>query len=155
MMNKKDFIGGLVWLVTGAAIMVGSLLSLEVGTANEPGPGLLPLIAGIVVSLLALVVLLKSILVKTQKEWNLRNSWQRSTGMKLFYTAGSLLIYAAMLERVGFLLMTLLLLLFLFRKIEPQRWKVAMALSVVASMGSYLVFDRLLQAQLPRGIFGF
>ncbi len=154
-MDTKDFIGGLVWLVAGTAIMVGSLLSLDVGTANEPGPGLLPLIAGIVVTLLALVILLKAILVTAKREWKVRDSWKGFKGKKLFYAAGSLLIYAAMLERVGFLLMTLLLLLFLFRKIEPQTWKVTIALSIVASMGSYLVFDRLLQAQLPKGFLGF
>ena len=154
-MGTKDFIGSLAWLAVGLAIVVGSLSSLDVGTANEPGPGLLPLIAGIVISLLALVIVAKSFFAKTCREMDLIKCWKTSRGLKLLYTIGALLIYAVMLDHVGFLFMTLLLLLFLFRKIEPQTWKWAIGLSILASVGSYLLFDRFLQAQLPRGFWGF
>jgi hypothetical protein len=51
--------------------------------------------------------------------------------------------------------MTALLLLFLFRAIEPQKWKMAIGLAISSSVGFYLLFDRVLQVSLPKGIFGF
>jgi putative tricarboxylic transport membrane protein len=71
------------------------------------------------------------------------------------YTIAILFVYALLLESVGFLLMTLLLFIFLFRRIEPQKWKFVTGVSVLASVGAYLIFDRILQVQLPRGFFGF
>ncbi len=71
------------------------------------------------------------------------------------YVVAALLIYAALLEKVGFLIWTTLLLIYLFRAIEPQKWKLAIGLAILASLLSYLVFDRLLEGQLPRGFLGF
>jgi len=154
-MNRKDLVSSLIWLVIGLSIIIGSVSSLEIGTANEPGPALFPLLAGIFVSFLSSLILLKAAFAKTSEKWSLRKLWEGLNWPKIFYTIGALLIYAIMLEIVGFLLMTLLLFIFLFRKIEPQKWKLTIGLSILASVGAYLLFDRLLQAQLPRGFLGF
>ena len=154
-MDKKDLVSSSAWLFIGLCIIVGTVSTLEVGTANEPGPGLLPLIAGILVACLSLVIFLKAVVVKTSEKWSLSKSWEGSNWLKLFYTIAALLIYAALLETVGFLFMTLLLLVFIFRWVEPQKWGLTIGLSILASGGAYLVFDRLLQAQLPKGFLGF
>jgi putative tricarboxylic transport membrane protein len=154
-MNRKDLLSSLIWMSIGLSIIIGSVSSLEIGTASEPGPALFPLLAGVLISFLSLVILLKAAFAKTSEKWSPRELWEGLNWPKIFYTIGALLIYAIMLERVGFLLMTLLLFIFLFIKIEPQKWKLAIGLSILASVGSYLIFDRLLQAQLPRGLLGF
>lgn len=112
-MNRKDLVSSLVWLLIGLSIIIGSVSSLGVGTANEPGPGLLPLIAGILVSFLSLIILLKAAFAKTSEKWSLSKLWEGLNWPKIFYTIGALLVYAIMLEIVGFLLMTLLLFIFL------------------------------------------
>jgi putative tricarboxylic transport membrane protein len=154
-MNRLDQVSSLVWLFAGILIILGSLLSLKVGTANDPGPGLFPFLAGMLLTAFSLTVFLKATFQKRSEKENLHNLWATLHWKKVAYTIAVLFVYALLLERVGFLFMTLLLFIFLFRKIEPQKWKLVIGLSVLASVGAYLIFDRMLQVQLPRGFFGF
>jgi putative tricarboxylic transport membrane protein len=154
-MNRKDLVSSLIWFFIGLSIIIGSVSFLEIGTASEPGPALFPLLAGVLISFLSSIILLKAAFANASEKWSPRKLWEGLNWPKMFYTIGALLIYAIMLEIVGYLLMTLLLLIFLFRKIEPQKWELTIGLSILASVGSYLIFDRLLQAQLPRGFWGF
>jgi len=66
-----------------------------------------------------------------------------------------LLAYTAFLEVLGFLLATFLLLLFLFRGIEPQRWVVSIGGSALTSFITYALFELWLKTQLPKGFIGF
>jgi putative tricarboxylic transport membrane protein len=154
-MNRLDQVSSLVWLFAGILIILGSLLSLRVGTANDPGPGLFPVLAGILLTAFSLTVFLKATFQERSQEKNVRALWAIPHRRKVVYTIAVLFVYAILLERVGFLFMTLLLFIFLFRKIEPQKWKLVIGLSILASVGAYLIFDRILQVQLPRGLFGF
>jgi hypothetical protein len=63
--------------------------------------------------------------------------------------------YSLFLDTLGFLVSTFILLLMLFRFVEPQKWVVAMGGSALASIASYVVFELWLKTQLPRGILGF
>jgi putative tricarboxylic transport membrane protein len=152
-MNKRDLVSGLAWLFVGLFIIIGSLSSLEIGTLTSPAPGLFPFIAGVVLSLLSLAILIKAVFVKEER--SLGELWGRSNWLGVFYAIGSLLIYSILLEWVGFVIMTTLLLIFLSRAIEPQKWKMAIGLAISSSVGFYLLFDRVLQVLLPKGIFGF
>ncbi len=154
-MKRRDQIGSVVWAVTGLLIIVGSLTSLRVGTLNEPGPAFFPLMAGIFLAGLSVAVFLKASFSRGAEEGSVRRLWAGLHWPKIVYTVASLLLYTLMLETVGFLLTTLLLFIFLFRSVEPQPWQRVIALSVLASVGAYLIFDRALQVQLPRGFLGF
>jgi putative tricarboxylic transport membrane protein len=154
-MNRLDQVSSLVWLFAGILVVLGSLLSLRVGTANDPGPGLFPFLAGILMAAFSLTIFLKATFQKRSQEKNVRTLWAIPHWKKVVYTLAVLFVYAILLEKVGFLFMTLSLFVFLFRKIEPQKWKLVIGLSVLASAGAYLIFDRILQVQLPRGLFGF
>jgi len=154
-MNRQDQISSLIWLLLGLFIIIGSLSSLKIGTARDPGPGLFPIIAGVSLSLFSFVILVKATFVKTSEKRSLRELWTGLNWERIFYVTGALLLYSILLQTVGFLLLTLLLLIFLFRAIEPQKWKLAIGISILASVISWLVFDRLLQVQLPRGFLGF
>ena len=154
-MNRQDQLSGLVWLLVGLLVIIGSLSFLRIGTTHEPGPGLFPLIAGISLSLFSLIILIKGTLVRISEKRSLGELWAGSNWKGICCVVAALLIYAAMLERVGFLLLTAILLVYLFRAIEPQKWKLAIGLSILASIVSYVVFDRLLEGQLPRGFLGF
>jgi len=136
-------------------IIIGSLSLLEVGTFYNPGPGLFPLMMGILLSFLSLIILMSAILNKAAEKRKLAELWEGSNWQKMLYTAGSLFVYPLVLDILGFLLTTFLLLVFLFRAIEPQKWRIAIGSSILISIAFYLVFDRTLQVQLPRGFCGF
>jgi hypothetical protein len=65
---------------------------------------------------------------------------------------GALLVYNFIFVYLGFILSTILLLLFLFKAIEPQKWSVAVAGALIASLAAYVLFARWLDVQLPVGI---
>jgi hypothetical protein len=50
---------------------------------------------------------------------------------------------------------TLLLTMFLLKIVERKGWWVSLAVSCLAALGTYFIFEVLLKAELPRGIFNF
>lgn len=64
----------------------------------------------------------------------------------------SLLIYTLLLNQLGFLLTTFLLLVYLFTVGRSQRKIMALPMALGTVAIAYLIFDLLLQCQLPRGI---
>ena len=64
----------------------------------------------------------------------------------------ALLAYALVFKWAGFLLSTFLLLLFLLKGLEPQKWSVAIAVSVATVILCYVIFGLFLESQFPGGI---
>ena len=67
----------------------------------------------------------------------------------------SLFICILIFEPLGFLISTTLFVGFLFKGIEKKRWSVTILASLLMTFASYYIFKVLLQAELPKGIFGF
>ena len=63
--------------------------------------------------------------------------------------------YILALERTGFLLTSLLVLLTMLKGVEKFSWWKAILISVLSSGSTYLLFHVLLKATLPTGVFGF
>lgn len=154
-MGRRDLISSLVWLLAGLFITIKSLSSLRLGTVKNPGPGFFPLILGILLSFLSLAILIGAIFAKAEENRSLSKLWAGLNWPKMFYAIGILLIYPITLDMVGFLLTTFLVLTLLCIGIEPKKWKLGIGLSFFSSVCSYLLFDRILQVQLPRGLLGF
>lgn len=151
-MNREKW-GSLVWLFFGILISWGSF-RLNLGNFHNPGPGFLPFITGVILTGLSLIVFLQSgrggegaarkpFLVNRKKAW------------KATVTLISLLVYAVVMNYLGFLVSTTLFLAFLLWTVEPQRWYVVIFGSLLASVASFTIFEILLKSPLPRGIFEF
>jgi uncharacterized membrane protein len=59
------------------------------------------------------------------------------------------------MERLGFLIVTLLFFIVLLGVIEKKRWLFAVLVSLIVTAMSYLVFETGLQSQLPKGLLDF
>ncbi|MGZ3568653.1 MAG: tripartite tricarboxylate transporter TctB family protein [Thermodesulfobacteriota bacterium] len=79
----------------------------------------------------------------------------RNPFWKAVYIAGTLFLYVLLFNWLGFLLGTFLLLLVLFRIVEPYGWKTILLSSVLTIAGTYFFFDILLESRLPKGFLGF
>jgi hypothetical protein len=66
----------------------------------------------------------------------------------------ALLLYAVLIQYVGFLAITFLFIGFLLRFVEPQPWWKAIVWGLIGSGGCYLLFDVWMRLRLPKGIFG-
>ena len=67
----------------------------------------------------------------------------------------SLFAYGLLLELIGFFLCTLLFIGFLLRVVVPQRWLLVTGGSLLITVASYIVFEVLLKARMPKGFLGF
>ena len=68
---------------------------------------------------------------------------------------GANILYIVALEPVGYLLCTFLLLGFLFQVNEKGKWVSTLGGAAVTSFLTYVVFSRLLQLNLPKGLIPF
>jgi len=71
---------------------------------------------------------------------------------KSVYVIIALLAYVLTFTYLGFLLSTIVLLIFLFKGIEPETWRRAFLSAGLSSFISYILFGIWLQVQLPRGL---
>jgi putative tricarboxylic transport membrane protein len=139
------------WLVLSTAVCAESW-RLHVGGVHAPGPGFLPFYTAILLGLLALISLLQTL---KESKGPASEIWGGIQFGKLAILLGTLFLYVFLLDRLGFLLGTFLLLLVLFRIIEPYGWKTVLVSSLLTIAGTYFFFVILLESRLPRGFFGF
>jgi putative tricarboxylic transport membrane protein len=150
---KKDanlWTGLFLMIFSGAVI--SEAIQLEIGTPKSPGSGFMIFGAASVLGLLALRQFIKSLhshgreVKRTSEEIH----WKRIISVIL-----ANIIYIFILQPVGYLLCTFLLLCFLFQIHEKGRWVSAVGGAALTSFLSYLIFSRMLQLHLPRGLIPF
>ena len=150
-MRRSTIAAGLI--LAGLAVVIFIEASkLTFGSIRTPQTGFFP-------SILAFLLLLFSLLLLGQAlrqpetgmgHWKIgAESWRR-----IGATVGALCGFALVLESLGYLLSTFILMVFLLRAIEPQKWNVVMAVALSTSLGSYLIFAWLLNIPLPTGFLG-
>jgi hypothetical protein len=55
---------------------------------------------------------------------------------------------------LSFLIVTIFLMAFLLRFIEPHPWRSVLSWTLIGSFGSYLIFEIWMKLRLPRGFWG-
>lgn len=144
---SRDLTSGLFWLAIAVFICLEGFTHLKLGTLRAPGPGLFPFWGGLFLGTFSLMLLVRSL-----------NSRERFGSGAIPWPAllavlGALLSYLLFLETVGFVLVTFLFLLLLFR-LGKSGWIKSCAWAVVATSFAYALFGLWLKVQLPRGFFG-
>lgn len=153
-MRKYNLITGIIWLIL-AILILGAAIRLDLGTLHFPGPGFFPFLTAIPLAFLACLLIWETIAGKSRPAKENKEVWAADTDWrKIIFSLAALIIYALLLEKAGYILGTFLLMLFLFKSIEPQKWGVAIFASAVAVLLSYFIFNVWLQCQFPEGILG-
>ena len=148
-MERLDKISSLCLFLLGLGISIQSY-KLSLGTPGEPGPGLFPMLSGIILGALSLLILAKTLLTSENRP---KPFWPDKKAIrKIIFVILNLLFYAIFLEYLGFLLCTFLSMLFFLKVIEPQKWFPAIFFAVVTSLSSYVLFEIFLKSQLPKGL---
>ena len=78
----------------------------------------------------------------------------RPESWKPLVVVGALLADLLLLESLGFVAVTFLFLLLLFR-LERRGWALSAVSAVIGAFASYVLFQLWLKTQLPTGPFGF
>ena len=143
----RDLVSGLFWLAVAIfAALQG--LALNLGSLNRPGPGFFPFWGGVVLGVLSVVLIVRSRRRATTRPSVHPESW------KLLDVVGALLAYLLLLEPLGFVAVTFLFLLLLFR-LERRGWGFSAVSAAIGTLASYALFQVWLRTQLPTGPFGF
>lgn len=151
-MKRNDVIPAMVWMGLGIALAIGSY-KLKLGSLHTPGPGLMPFLLGIALSLCSIPIVVRSIQMITRKfKERDEDVWSGIDFKKLILVVASLIGYAVLLESVGYLVTAFLVLVILFKTVESQKWSLVVVLSVLSVISTYLLFVVILNVQLPSGL---
>ena len=152
-MENRDRISSLILLVFSILVCVGSYrLPVGIGKLSDPGPGFFPFWAGIIMGILSFAAYMKAMRTKGEDigPWYSRERWK-----KVLFILAIITGYALVLEPLGFVLGTFLLLFTLFKVAEDQGWRLSVGGSLIVAVVAFVVFDRWLKLQLPKGFWGF
>jgi putative tricarboxylic transport membrane protein len=143
--KSADAIAGGAFLLVGLGAVVGAI-QLQIGTPSEPQPGFFPFLAG------SLLMFLSGLLVVQ----GLRG---RSSGGEPFtklrqpvLAMMGLIGFVLLLEPLGYILATASLTAVLLLVLKVRRGLGYVLTVILLPVGSYLLFDRLLDVPLPEGI---
>jgi putative tricarboxylic transport membrane protein len=151
-MKTIDTCSSLFLIIMGVLFSAGSL-RLGIGTVNAPGPGLIPLGAGVLLILFSLATIVEARLGKRAEEKDSLFKGKR-WGIALSVLI-ALFAFAFLLDILGFIITTFLTLTVLFKISEEQKWKIALGVSGLTTASAYFLFDYLLKCSFPRGFLGF
>jgi hypothetical protein len=140
----RDRVGGVALLLFAVAVMWEDR-AFPLGSVTKPGPGYMPmLLAGILAAMALLVIWVGG---RSPALGSLDWSEKKHAVAIL----GGCAFTALALERIGYRLTVILLVVFLLWVIERKRSAVVIATALGLSLGTFYVFSTLLQVPLPLG----
>jgi hypothetical protein len=149
----NDLASAAIWFVLGAAI-IGASWRYGLGTSASPGTGFMPFLAGLAIAFFALIGLIHGAL-KARRGIGWKPVLKDYSWGKSLIVLTALVAYALLLKPLGFFFCTALFIGFLLRVVKPQRWPVVFFGALATAGGAYAIFEVWLQAQLPKGPWGF
>jgi len=141
---------GALGVAVAGGIGLGFGIRYGIWDGGSPLSGFFPAISGGALCLFGLLVALREPEPPAEPD---AAAGPPSLRRILGYLAG-LLAFAFLMEPVGALPMVVLMFLWLLAGVERLAWRVALPVTAAAALGAWLLFDRLLQVPLPRGLFG-
>lgn len=131
-------------LLLAAILYFAEAQTLAFGMPNAPKSGFLPILAGMIAILLAVVLLFQ-----TKKKTKEQERKEPVNWAKFNFILVGMVFYVTMLGTVGFLLSTWILLIYLFKVADTEGWFVPTMVGAVTSVSFYFLFVRYLLVPLP------
>lgn len=140
---------GIVVFCLGLAILWEGR-TLAFGSFRNPGSGMFPALIA------AMMLVLSAILIALPPKTDGRgSSISGRVVLRICSVFAALVLYAFLLEPLGFLIVSFVLATFLFAVFESQKYGLAVFKAFVLTGLAYLLFEVLLQSNLPRGLLSF
>lgn len=145
--NHPDMAGGIV-IVATSLLLMSEASDLPFGTANAPDAGFFPKALSAILFVIGLVIISRSIRAAMPPVEFTSRSWAVALG------AVALFLYAAFVNKIGFILSTITILFLLMTLYGRLKWLLSLAIAVSAVTVCYVGFTEL-GVPLPRGLLGF
>ena len=141
--NQKDFGAGLMYMVIGL-FFTYMATQYSMGTPAKMGPGYFPFWLGLVMTVLGLVILIKSLGAKAAIEKVPPFNW-RVIGL----ITGSVVLYGVLLPIMGFIVAVFVLVFLSASASHEFHWKGTLMNAIFLIVFTYLVFVVGLKLQFP------
>ena len=145
MKKWSDILASLFFASIGIGVMLKAI-QLRIGTATEPQPGFFPFLGGITITILSGILLVQA--------WRGKSAGVQSFGnlrRPAFLILG-LFFYTFLFNALGYIISTTLLAAIVLYILETRSGWVLAGVSLSLSIGTFILFDRLLSMSLPKGI---
>jgi hypothetical protein len=152
-MGKTDRMSGIFWFIFAVIVIIESH-RLGLGVLRRPGPGFLFFWAGIFLAIMSLIIAIRA-WAGRKPGGDPESIFGGKNVSKIALVLASVFLYALFMERLGFLPVTLLLFLFLLGAMERKGFVFTILTSIAVTIAAYVIFEILLQSQLPRGLLSF
>jgi hypothetical protein len=149
--SVRDRIAGSVLFAVALIWIVLVFQTIEPSQDASAGPRAFPLFFGIALAGLSLLMVLQSLGRDTEASSDVPAAARNET-WSVVATIGTIAIYGALMEPLGFIVSTILIVAAIMVVILRMRAPVMIAaMSIGISLGCYLVFGKLLGTYLPPG----
>jgi len=145
MKNTIDWVGSLFLFLVGLGAIIGAI-RLHVGSPTEPQPGFFPFVGGVVLVFFSTIIFLQGWLGHS-KEKVAFGEVKRPAWLLVV-----MIVLVAVLDRLGYVIGTFIASGLILRILNVKSWRVLILTSFCLSIGTYILFDKLLGIDLPVGI---
>ena len=153
-MKRNEIFLYTVWLGIGISVAAVSYNHLKLGSLDEPGPGLMPFLLGVCLSVCSVLLTAHYFLVFKGKEKQDQEGVRlRVVFKKIILVVSSLVVYILLFEKIGFVVMTFFFLLILFKIVDSRKWYWALLAAFLTVFTTYSIFCVLLGVELPLGVW--
>jgi len=145
---------GIIWIAAGGSICFLSV-RIGLGSFHEPGPGFVASASGLSLVVIGLIMTFSRKFSKPSSKngQNAGRPFLRLPKFSLVYTVLTVVGYGLVLDLLGYLITTFLVMFALFYDRTANRFLTSVLASLLTVVSTYLIFETWLRVQLPRGIF--
>jgi hypothetical protein len=145
MKNKGDVVGSLFLFLLGIGAVIGAI-RLQVGSPTEPQPGFFPFLGGISLIVLSSIIFLKGWIGQSENKVAFGEVGRPALLLVVMFAL------VVVLDNVGYVIGTFIASGLILRILNVKSWRVLLLTSLCLSIGTYILFDKLLGIDLPVGI---
>jgi hypothetical protein len=145
MKNKGDVVGSLFLFLLGIGAVIGAI-RLQVGSPTEPQPGFFPFLGGISLIVLSSIIFLKGWIGQSENKVAFGEVGRPALLLVVMFAL------VVVLDNVGYVIGTFIASGLILRILKVKSWRVLLLTSLCLSIGTYILFDKLLGIDLPVGI---
>lgn len=149
--RSYDLLSSMVWFLIGLGFSLGGT-RYGLGPLTAPGPGFLPFVVGVVLSLLSIGLFVMTLRTKNGQQgkvnfWKEKKSWKN-----ILYSLLSLIFFLVLLDHLGYIVTTFVFFVYLIKFVGKKRWGPCILIAILGTFISYLIFGLWLEIPLPQGI---
>ncbi|MDQ0428204.1 putative tricarboxylic transport membrane protein [Planomicrobium stackebrandtii] len=144
MSKTFDRFAGIIFLLIGLLFVIESQRISESSYGSEVGPDIFPIGLGTI-----LILLSARLLYETFRYEAVIKNEESIKYKKFFIIFISAVLYAALLEPLGYVITTFLFLVIAFQTMESGKWLQTLVIATAFSFGVYYLFAEFLGGSLP------